>query len=99
MNAVPGGPPPAKRSQHAAPMHVNARGTPLDHPAVVAGNAGPAGAAGVMPPLAAPLNGRAGLPHPIPPQAQMSRSNARKQVMSWMDAPDDVYFRATEQTK
>ncbi|KAJ8672988.1 hypothetical protein QAD02_004249 [Eretmocerus hayati] len=40
------------------------------------------------------LNGRA--MHPIGP---MSRSNARKQVMSWMDAPDDVYFRATDNAK
>lgn len=72
----------------------------MDHAfgAVVAG-AGPATATGVLPPMATPLNGRAAHPHGLPPQAQMSRSNARKQVMSWMDAPDDVYFRATEQTK
>lgn len=25
--------------------------------------------------------------------------NGRKQVISWMDAPDDVYFRATEASK
>jgi len=29
--------------------------------------------------------------------AQMARGgNGRKQVISWMDAPDDVYFRATD---
>ncbi|XP_018401179.1 PREDICTED: metastasis-associated protein MTA2 isoform X1 [Cyphomyrmex costatus] len=48
-------------------------------------------------PLAPPLNGRAS--HPLPHGPPLSRSNARKQVMSWMDAPDDVYFRATEQIK
>ena len=48
-------------------------------------------------PLAPPLNGRAS--HPLPHAPPLSRSNARKQVMSWMDAPDDVYFRATEQIK
>jgi len=50
-------------------------------------------------PLAPPLNGRAIHPHPLPHGPPLSRSNARKQVISWMDAPDDVYFRATEQIK
>ncbi|XP_011707234.1 PREDICTED: metastasis-associated protein MTA3 isoform X2 [Wasmannia auropunctata] len=50
-------------------------------------------------PLAPPLNGRASHPHSLPHGPPLSRSNARKQVMSWMDAPDDVYFRATEQIK
>jgi len=27
------------------------------------------------------------------------RSGGRKQVISWMDAPDDVYFRANDTTK
>lgn len=30
--------------------------------------------------------------------ASMSRTG-RKQVISWMDAPDDVYFRSTDATK
>lgn len=39
------------------------------------------------------MNGR-------PKIAQMSRTGSgRKQVISWMDAPDDVYFRATDGTK
>jgi metastasis-associated protein MTA len=30
----------------------------------------------------------------------MTRSGSgRKQVISWMDAPDDVYFRSTDGTK
>lgn len=35
-----------------------------------------------------------------PKIAQMSRSGSgRKQVISWMDAPDDYYFRPTENNK
>ncbi|XP_037947868.1 metastasis-associated protein MTA3 isoform X3 [Teleopsis dalmanni] len=35
-----------------------------------------------------------------PKIAQMARTgNGRKQVISWMDAPDDVYFRANEASK
>lgn len=35
-----------------------------------------------------------------PKIAQMARTgNGRKQVISWMDAPDDVYFRATAASK
>ncbi|XP_065371755.1 metastasis-associated protein MTA3 isoform X4 [Calliphora vicina] len=35
-----------------------------------------------------------------PKIAQMARTgNGRKQVISWMDAPDDVYFRATNASK
>lgn len=35
-----------------------------------------------------------------PKITQMSRTGSgRKQVISWMDAPDDVYFRATESSK
>lgn len=35
-----------------------------------------------------------------PKIAHMTRSGSgRKQVISWMDAPDDVYFRATEGSK
>ena len=50
-------------------------------------------------PVAPPLNGRAAHAHGMTHDQPMSRSNARKQVISWMDAPDDVFFKSTEQTK
>ncbi|XP_071868907.1 metastasis associated 1-like isoform X2 [Bombus fervidus] len=80
---LPGGP-PAKRAHHSQQLHPKHS---LEHtaPAVL--------------PLAPPLNGRAAHPHTLPHGPPLSRSNARKQVISWMDAPDDVYFRATDQTK
>lgn len=86
LNAAlpPSGPPPPKRIHHAQQLHPKHA---LEHPA-------PA-----VLPLAPPLNGRAIHPHTLPHGAPLSRSNARKQVISWMDAPDDVYFRATEQIK
>lgn len=35
-----------------------------------------------------------------PKIAHMTRTGSgRKQVISWMDAPDDVYFRATESSR
>ncbi|XP_048507580.1 metastasis-associated protein MTA3 isoform X3 [Athalia rosae] len=83
---LPGGP-PAKRAHHSQQLHPKST---LEHstPAAM--------------PLPPPLNGRAP-PHPPnhPHGAQqpISRSNARKQVISWMDAPDDVYFRASDQAK
>lgn len=93
MNVVTLGHTPPKRAHHVQQLHANAR---TDHSTT----ASPATATSVVPPLvAAPLNGRAGHPHGMMPQGPMSRSNARKQVMSWMDAPDDLYFRATEQLK
>ncbi|XP_050462410.1 metastasis-associated protein MTA3 isoform X3 [Cataglyphis hispanica] len=82
--ALPPGGPPTKRIHHAQQLHPKHT---LEHPA-------PA-----VLPLAPPLNGRATHPHTLPHGAPLSRSNARKQVISWMDAPDDVYFRATEQIK
>ncbi|XP_011265374.1 metastasis-associated protein MTA3 isoform X2 [Camponotus floridanus] len=85
LNAtLPPGGPPAKRIHHAQQLHPKHT---LEHPA-------PA-----VLPLAPPLNGRATHPHTLPHGVPLSRSNARKQVISWMDAPDDVYFRATEQIK
>ncbi|XP_032674709.1 metastasis-associated protein MTA3 isoform X3 [Odontomachus brunneus] len=80
---LPSGP-PAKRAHLSQQLHPKHA---LEHsaPAVL--------------PLAPPLNGRATHPHPLPSHTPLSRSNARKQVISWMDAPDDVYFRATEQIK
>ncbi|XP_070159519.1 metastasis-associated protein MTA3 isoform X2 [Polyergus mexicanus] len=85
LNAtLPPSGPPAKRIHHAQQLHPKHT---LEHatPAVL--------------PLAPPLNGRATHPHTLSHGAPLSRSNARKQVISWMDAPDDVYFRATEQIK
>ncbi|CAL1679690.1 unnamed protein product [Lasius platythorax] len=81
---LPPGGPPAKRIHHPQQLHPKHT---LEHPA-------PA-----VLPLAPPLNGRATHPHTLPHGAPLSRSNARKQVISWMDAPDDVYFRATDQIK
>ncbi|XP_043255731.1 metastasis-associated protein MTA3 [Colletes gigas] len=80
---LPGGP-PAKRAHHSQQLHPKHA---LEHtaPPVL--------------PLAPPLNGRAAHPHTLPHGPPLSRSNARKQVISWMDAPDDVYFRASDQTK
>ncbi|XP_058790957.1 metastasis-associated protein MTA3 isoform X2 [Phymastichus coffea] len=95
INAVSPGQPPPKRAHHAQPLHANAR---ADHP-TAASPATVAGASVIPPLVTTPLNGRAAHPHGMLSQGPMSRSNARKQVMSWMDAPDDLYFRATEQTK
>lgn len=39
-----------------------------------------------------PLNGRAKI-------ATVTRVGGRKQMISWVDAPDDVYFVATDSTK
>lgn len=39
-----------------------------------------------------PLNGRAKM-------ATITRVGGRKQMISWVDAPDDVYFVATDSTK
>lgn len=83
--SVPGGP-PAKRAHHSQQLHPKHL---LEH-----GTA----AIPVMP-HSTPLNGRAVHSHMMPHGAPISRSNARKQVISWMDAPDDVYFRATDNTK
>ncbi|XP_024935957.1 metastasis-associated protein MTA3 isoform X3 [Cephus cinctus] len=76
--------PPAKRAHHSQQLHTKHA---LEHvaPSVL--------------PLAPPLNGRAAHPHSLPHGPPLSRSNARKQVISWMDAPDDVYFRASDQAK
>lgn len=80
---LPGGP-PAKRAHHSQQLHPKHT---LEH------------AAPTVLPLAPPLNGRAAHPHTLSHGPPLSRSNARKQVISWMDAPDDVYFRASDQTK
>ncbi|KAL7296490.1 hypothetical protein TKK_0009931 [Trichogramma kaykai] len=77
------GPPPSKRPHHTTSRDV----LPSPSGSVVNNSTGPS--------HSMPLNGR---PHALQ-NVPMSRSNARKQVMSWMDAPDDLYFRATDQTK
>ncbi|XP_046628372.1 metastasis-associated protein MTA3 isoform X2 [Neodiprion virginianus] len=88
LNAGLSGGPPAKRAHHSQQLQ-HSKST-LEHstPAAM--------------PLPSPLNGRAA-PHPPTHlhggQPPISRSNARKQVISWMDAPDDVYFRASDQAK
>lgn len=82
-----GGPPQPKRAHYAQPLHPK---LPIDPSSIPAS---------IMP-IPPSLNGRAGHhPHVLPHGQPMSRSNIRKQVISWMDAPDDVYFRATNQTK
>lgn len=62
--------------------------------AAAAGAGAPVGAtAQVLPRHIAQINGK-------PKIAHMTRTGSgRKQVISWMDAPDDVYFRATEGSK
>lgn len=80
---LPGGPPPSKRAHHSQQLHSKHS---MEHTPPVL-------------PLAPPLNGRAVHPHSVPHGPPLSRSNARKQVISWMDAPDDVYFRASDQAK
>jgi hypothetical protein len=42
--------------------------------------------------LITPLNGRAKV-------ATITRVGGRKQMISWVDAPDDVYFVATDSTR
>lgn len=92
LTAMTAGGPPSKRSHQSsqpAALHANAH-----VPGSVAGTPS-TGLVGGVTQLVAPLNGRQGHAGLVP----MSRSNARKQVMSWMDAPDDVYFRSTENIK
>lgn len=95
LNAMAMTGPPSKRSHQSSQptaLHGNAH-----LPGSLSGSPGAAlisGGAQLVP----PLNGRQGHPHGGP-MVPMSRSNARKQVMSWMDAPDDVYFRSTENIK
>lgn len=83
LNAGLPGGPPAKRIHH--PQQLQSKQHGMDNMPIV--------------PMSTSLNGRSVHSHNYPHGAPISRSNARKQVISWMDAPDDVYFRATEQTK
>ncbi|XP_044011912.1 metastasis-associated protein MTA3 isoform X2 [Aphidius gifuensis] len=83
LNAGLAGGPPAKRILHSQQLQSKQHG--MDNMPIA--------------PMSTPLNGRSVHSHNYPHGAPISRSNARKQVISWMDAPDDVYFRATEQTK
>ena len=42
--------------------------------------------------MISPINGR-------PKVATITRVGGRKQMISWVDAPDDVYFVATDTTR
>ncbi|KAF9405744.1 hypothetical protein HW555_013638 [Spodoptera exigua] len=46
--------------------------------------------AGLSPPLSAQVNGK---------PTNISGRGGRRHVISWMDAPDDLYFRANETAK
>lgn len=79
------GPPQKRPNKDPMPSH---RPTPEQYAAMMA-----AAAAAGQPLPRHHLNGK-------PKIAQMTRtSSGRKQVISWMDAPDDVYFRATDASK
>ncbi|CAH0552229.1 unnamed protein product [Brassicogethes aeneus] len=94
-------PPPSKRITKE-PMQVHrgeqyhammAAAAGVAQPAAPAGAGGGAGPPHAMPRHIAQINGK-------PRIAHMTRTGSgRKQVISWMDAPDDVYFRATERSK
>lgn len=80
--------PPAKRpTKDPMPVH---RPTPDQYAAMMAAAVATGQA---LPRHISHLNGK-------PKIAHMTRtSSGRKQVISWMDAPDDVYFRATDGSK
>lgn len=82
----PAAPPPSKRpNKDPMPSH---RPTPEQYAAMMAA----AQAAG-QPLPRHHMNGK-------PKIAQMARTGSgRKQVISWMDAPDDVYYRSTEASR
>lgn len=82
----PTAPPPSKRpNKDPMPSH---RPTPEQYAAMMAA----AQAAG-QPLPRHHMNGK-------PKIAQMARTGSgRKQVISWMDAPDDVYYRSTEASR
>jgi len=55
-----------------------------------------------LPATAAALNYRTVLNHMNGNKAKLaavSRVGSRKQIISWMDAPDDLYFFSTPETK
>ncbi|XP_037029034.1 metastasis-associated protein MTA3 isoform X2 [Bradysia coprophila] len=79
------GPPSKRPNKDPMPSH---RPTPEQYAAMMA-----AAAAAGQPLPRHHMNGK-------PKIAQMTRTGSgRKQVISWMDAPDDVYFRATAASK
>ncbi|XP_019870443.2 metastasis-associated protein MTA3 isoform X1 [Aethina tumida] len=79
-------PPPSKRITKE-PIQVH---RPDQYQAIIAAGFAPGQA---LPRHIAQINGK-------PKIAHMTRTGSgRKQVISWMDAPDDVYFRATESSK
>lgn len=80
--------PPQKRLTKDNPL-IN-RTTPEQYAPIIQSNLMPSQ---TLPRHIAQINGKPKIPH-------MTRiGSGRKQVISWMDAPDDVYFRATENSK
>ncbi|XP_025834946.1 metastasis-associated protein MTA3 isoform X2 [Agrilus planipennis] len=93
LNGIDGttimGPPAKKFNKEPMPI---VRGAPTD-PYAAAMTAAMVSSGQVLPRQIAQINGK-------PKIAHMTRTGTgRKQVISWMDAPDDVYFRATEGSK
>lgn len=79
--------PPAKRTKDAISLN---RTMDQSYPTMMTSSIIPGQ---VLPRHIAQINGK-------PKIAHMTRTGSgRKQVISWMDAPDDVYFRATEGSK
>ncbi|KAK9712334.1 ELM2 domain [Popillia japonica] len=80
--------PPQKRLTKDTTL-INRR-TPDQYAPIIPGNIIPGQ---TLPRHISQINGKPKIPH-------MTRiGSGRKQVISWMDAPDDVYFRATENSK
>lgn len=100
LNVLVSDQPPAKRVQIGIQptLQGNTRISGLENVTSVTSPVVAAAAVGTTVLPVTPLNGRSTLPHVLS-QGPMSRSNARKQLMSWMDAPDDLYFRSTELIK
>lgn len=88
--SITGGPPPAKRLSKEPIMGSRTIGGDQPYGTMVQSSMV---SAQMMPRHIAQINGK-------PKIAHMTRtSSGRKQVISWMDAPDDVYFRATDGSK
>ncbi|KAI4468461.1 metastasis-associated protein and mesoderm induction early response protein [Holotrichia oblita] len=87
IGSVISGPPQKRLTKD--PTLINRR-TPDQYAPIIPGNIIPGQ---TLPRHISQINGKPKIPH-------MTRiGSGRKQVISWMDAPDDVYFRATENSK
>ncbi|KAL1501142.1 hypothetical protein ABEB36_006526 [Hypothenemus hampei] len=85
LGSVPMSVPPSAVDQYQAMMAVAAASQTQLPPGLMGGP--------VAPRQVAQVNGK-------PKIAQMTRSGSgRKQFVNWMDAPDDLYFKATENSK